>query len=88
MADGNPNSRVFAYDVDITGSNPKETVCKSVYFEGVNSGIGHESNKGVTTLSVPETELPQGRKLVISVTPLSSLGTKGQPIKTVFRMGS
>ena len=88
MADGNPNSRVFAYDVEITGNNPKEAVCKSVYFEGVNSGIGHESNKGVTTLSVPETELPQGRKLVISVTPLSSLGTKGQPIKVVFRMGS
>jgi hypothetical protein len=84
LADGNPDSRVYAYDVDIVGANPKEMVTKSVYFEGVNCGIGHEPNKGVTTLEIPKAELPKGRRLTISVTPLSSLSTKGKPISARF----
>ena len=84
LADGNPDSRVYAYDVEITGDNPKKPVLKSVYFEGVNCGMGHEPNKGVTALSIPKSELPKGRRLTISVTPLSSLGTKGKPISARF----
>ena len=86
MADGNPDSRVYAYDVDIVGGNPREMVTKSVYFEGVNCGIGHEPEGGVTTLEIPKSELPKGRRLTISVTPLSSLGTKGKPISSVIRV--
>ena len=88
LADGNPDSRVYAYEVEIVGSDRNKPLYKSVYFEGVNCGIGHEPNKGVTTLEIPKSELPKGRRLTIFVTPLSSLGTKGQPIKAVFRMGS
>ena len=68
------------------GSNPVSSsgICKSVYFEGVNCGIGHEPNKGVTILEIPKSELPKGRKLTISVTPCSSLGTKGKPISVRF----
>ena len=84
LADGNPDSRVYAYEVEIVGGNTKEMVTKSVYFEGVNCGIGHEPNKGVTTMEIPKSELPKGRRLTISVTPLSSLGTKGKPILARF----
>ena len=86
LADGNPDSRVYAYDVDIVSGNPKEMVTKSVYFEGVNCGIGHEPNKGVTTMEIPKSELPKGRRLTVSVTPLSSLGTKGKAIAAEWKI--
>lgn len=86
FANGNPNSRVYAYDVEIVGDDPNKPICKSVCFSGVNCGIGREPNKGITVLSIPQSELPQGRKLAISVTPLSSLSTKGRPIKAIFKM--
>jgi hypothetical protein len=41
--------------------------------------MGHEPDGGVTTLMVKEAELPSGKLLVVSVTPLTSLGTRGRP---------
>ena len=84
LADGNPNSRVYAYDVVAVGEDPKAKLFKSVYFEGANAGIGHEPQGGVTTLDIPRTELPDGRTLVIAVRPVSSLGTKGRAIAAKY----
>ena len=80
LADGNPDSRVFAYDVVAIGDNPQKKFFRSVYFEGCNLGIGHEPNGGATTLDIPKSELPEGKDLTIAVRPLSSLGTKGRPL--------
>ena len=80
LADGNPGSRAYAYDVVVIGDDPTKKVFKSVYFEGCNLGIGHEPDHGITSLDIPKDELPEGKKLTIAVRPLSSLGTKGRPL--------
>lgn len=85
-ANGNSNSRVYAYEVVIVGENPKVKLFKCVFAEGVNLGYGHEPNKGITTLEIPNDQLPAGKKLTIGVRPLSSLGTKGKSISTTLRV--
>ncbi len=79
-ANGNPASRALAYDVVVMGDDPKARYFKSVYFSGVNAGVGHEPNKGLTRVEIPVSELPAGKKLTIAVRPVSSLGTKGKTI--------
>ncbi len=85
LADGNPDSRVYAYNVVVVGDDPQTRFFKSEYFSGVNSAVGHEPNGGVTTVEIPLSELPSGKKLTIAVSPVSSLGTKGKSISTTFR---
>ena len=82
LADGNPQSRVCAYEVVVAGADRKKRLLKAVYAAGCNMGIGHEPNGGVTTLDIPVDELPDGDKLTFAVRPLSSLGTRGTPIAT------
>ena len=100
MADGNPNSRVYAYNVVVVGETGGPTAVsaaagaepgpprsfKNVFFSGVNSGIGHEPNNGITEVEIPVSELPAGKKLTIAVRPVSSLGTKGKAIGTTWRI--
>ncbi len=80
LADGNPDSRVYAYDVVVAAKGGSEKIFKSVYAAGCNMGVGHETNHGVTTLFIPKAKLPKGGSLTIAVRPLSSLGTKGRAI--------
>ena len=84
FADADPSSRVYAYDVVIIGDDPKKRLFKSVYFDGVNLGVGHEPNYGLTDVEIPKTELPEGRRLTIAVRPISSLGTKGKAIAVTY----
>jgi predicted phosphodiesterase len=84
LADGNPDSRVYAYEVVVAGEGVK--LRKAVYATGVNMGIGHEPNGGVTTLEIARNELPSGKTLTVSVRPLTSLGTSGRPIITDFKV--
>ena len=86
MADGNPESRVYAYEIVVVGDDPKAKLFKNAFFEGANAGIGHEPNHGVTEVEIPVSELPPGKKLTIDVSPCSSLGTKGKSISTTFRV--
>ena len=87
MADGNPESRVFAYDVVVMADgDTKKRFFKSEYFSGVNAGIGHEPDGGVTTVEIPMSALPEGRKLTLAIRPVSSLGTKGKAIGTTWRV--
>ena len=83
-ADGNPDTRVYGYQIEITGSDRNASLKKNCYARGYNMGMGHEPEGGVTTLEIPKSELPKGRRLTISVTPCSSLGTKGKPISARF----
>ena len=83
LADGNPDSRVYAYEVEVKGDGGK-ALYKAVYAAGVNLGIGHEPDGGVTKLEIPQTELPRGETLVVAVTPLTSLGTRGKPLTAEF----
>ncbi len=85
LADGNPGSRVFAYDVVVVGDDVNARLFKSVYFEGCNLGVGHEPNKGLTTVEIPLSRLPAGKDLTIAVRPVSSLGTKGKAIGAAWR---
>ena len=80
LADGNPESRVYAYDVVVVGDEGTPKLFKAVYAEGCNMGIGYESNGGVTTLEIPKSELPPGKMLTVAARPLTSLGTSGKPI--------
>ena len=86
MADGNPDSRVYAYEIVVAGDDPKAKLFKNAFFVGANAGVGHEPNRGITEVEIPAAELPAGKKLTIAVRPLSSLGTKGAAIGTTFRM--
>ncbi len=87
LANGNPKCRVYAYEVaikqvaaDNAATGKSAEILKAVYAAGVNLGMGHEPNKGVTTLEIGRSELPKGGKFVVSVTPLTSVGTRGRPI--------
>jgi hypothetical protein len=78
LADGNPDSRVYAYEVVVAGEGQK--LHKFVYAAGCNMGVGHEPNGGVTELAIPKSDLPSGNTLVFSVCPITSLGTRGKPL--------
>ena len=80
LADGNPDSRVYAYEVVVVGDEGTPKLHKAVYAAGCNMGIGHEPNGGVTTLEILKSELPPGKTLTVAVRPLTSLGTAGKPI--------
>ena len=99
LADGNPDSRVYAYEVAVEGGGKR--LLKAVYFSGVHMGIGHEpgvspgrsdrrrrpdAGRGWTTLEIPAAELPPCGTLAISAVPLSSLGTRGAAIETVLEL--
>jgi hypothetical protein len=86
LADGNPDSRVYAYEVVVTGEAGSQKLFKAVYAAGCNMGIGHEPNGGVTTLEIAKDELPPGESLTVAVRPLTSLGTSGRPIITDFKV--
>ena len=86
LADGNPDSRVYAYEVVAVGDEGAPKLHKAVYAAGVNMGIGHEPNGGVTTLEIPKSELPPGKTLTFAVRPLTSLGTSGKAIMTTFKV--
>ena len=85
LADGNPDSRVYAYEVVVVGDEGTPKLHKAVYAAGCNMGIGHEPNGGVTTLEIPASELPPGKTLTVAARPLSSLGTSGKAIATEFK---
>jgi len=59
---------------------------KSVYARGYCMGIGYEPEGGVTTLEIPQSELPAGKRLAIAVRPCSSLATRGKPISATLRV--
>ena len=86
LANGNPDSRVYAYEVIVVGEPGTPKLHKAVYATGCNMGIGHEPNGGVTTLEIPKSELPPGQSLTFAVRPLTSLGTSGRPIITDFKV--
>ena len=86
LADGNPDSRVYAYEVVVAGDEGTPKLHKAVYAAGVNTGVGHEPNGGVTTLEIPASELPPGKTLTFAVRPLTSLGTFGRAIATMFKV--
>lgn len=85
-ADGNPDSRVYAYEVEVSGEDADKKLLKAVYAAGCNMGIGHEPNHGTTTLEIPRSELPPGKALTFTVTPLTSLGTRGCPLRRQERL--
>ena len=82
LADGNPESRVYAYEVVVSWEKAK--LVKAVYAKGVHMGVGHEPDGGITTLDIPKAELPSGKALTFKVKPLSSLGTFGTPLEAEF----
>ena len=86
LADGNPDSRVYAYEVVVAGDEGTPKLRKAVYAAGCNLGIGHEPNGGVTTLEIAKDELPPGKSLTFAVRPITSLGTSGRPIITDFKV--
>lgn len=86
LADGNPDSRVYAYEVVVIGEAGSQKLFKAVYAAGCNMGIGHEPNGGVTTLEIAKDELPPGKSLTVAARPLTSLGTSGRPIITDFKV--
>jgi hypothetical protein len=86
LADGNPDSRVYAYEVVVIGEAGSQKLFKAVYAAGCNMGVGHETNGGVTTLEIAKDELPPGQSLTFAVRPLTSLGTSGRPIITDFKV--
>ena len=85
LANGNPDSRVYAYDVVVAGEADSKKLFKSIYAAGCNKGIGHEPDNGVTNLDIPLAELPPGKTLTFAVRPLTSLGTAGRAIATEFK---
>lgn len=95
-ADGNPDSRVYVYEVAVADKKTTATdarkfgpsrLCKAVYAAGCNFGVGHEPDKGVTALEIPYAELPPGKTCFVAVYPLNSLGISGRPITACLKIG-
>ena len=86
LANGNPDSRVYAYEVVVIGETGSKKLFKAVYAAGCNMGMGHEPNGGVTTLEIQKSELPTGKTLTIAARPLSSLGTSGKAIAAEWKI--
>ena len=84
LANANPDSRVYAYDVVVASAERGAKLCKSVFAAGGNLGVGHEPNGGVTTLYLPKAQLPKGDTLTLAVRPITSLGTAGKPIACTY----
>lgn len=82
-ADGNSESRVYGYNVEVSGE--KGALRKNVYAKGYAYGLGFEPDGGVTTLVLQKSELPSGNQLVFRVWPCSSLGTRGEPLALTSR---
>lgn len=85
LANGNPDSRVFAYEAVVVGDAGAPKYRKAIYAVGCSMGVGHEPNKGVTLLEIPKAELPEGKELTIAVRPVTSLGTVGRAIAAKFK---
>ena len=79
-ADGDPASRAYAYEVVVVGDADAPKLFKSVYARGCNLAKECET----TTFAIPAAELPKGGRLTVAVRPVTSLGTAGRPMKTVF----
>ena len=84
LADGNPDSRVYAYEIVVAGEEGAPKLFKAVYANGLNMGMGHEPQDGVTTLRIPASELPPGTERAVAVRPLSSLGTSGGAVAAKY----
>lgn len=84
QADGNPPFRVYAYAVEVAGDDATKPLRRAVYAAGVHMGAGQEPDGGATTLEIPAGDLPPGRRLRVSVGPISSLGTAGDAISRTF----
>ena len=80
LADGNPKCRAYAYEVEVKGDAASPSLLRATYAAGINMGIGHETNGGVSTIDIPVSDLPDGETVAFSATPLSSLGTRGTPL--------
>lgn len=78
LADGNPDSRVFAYEVTVAAEG--KSLRQFIYAAGCNLGTGREQNGGVTEFTIPKTDLPPSEKWTVSVRPASSLGTFGKSL--------
>ena len=50
--------------------------------------LARAENWGVTTLEIPKSELPPGKTLMVAARPLTSLGTFGKAISTMFNLNS
>jgi predicted phosphodiesterase len=86
LADGNPDSRAYAYELAIEGGGKR--LLKAVYCAGAHMGIGHEPDGGWTMLTISAAELPSGGTLAVSAVPLSSLGTRGAAITERIEVAS
>jgi predicted phosphodiesterase len=83
LADGNPKTRVYAYEVVVAGNKKSEKLVKAVYAAGCNMSIDKAHGGGVTVLGIPMSEMPGGDRYVINVRPITSLGTFGKSIRKV-----
>ena len=85
-ADGNPDCRVYGYQIAVAGEERSAMLKKNCYARGYCMGMGHEPDHGVTAVEISASELPAGKKLAVAVRPCSSLGTKGKTIRTTLRV--
>ena len=81
-ADGREKARVLGFHLVVIGDEAK--LRKSFYANGYAVGDGYEPNQGITEISIPKADLPDGKKLTIAVRPLSWLGTKGSAIAATY----
>jgi len=85
IADGNPDTRAYGFDVAVSGEGGAKRY-RSVYACGCNMGIGHEANGGITTVVFEAAQLPPGDELTIAARPVTSLGSCGSAIAVKYDM--
>lgn len=85
-ADGNPDSRAYAFDVVVAGDAGEPKLFRSVYAGGCNLGMGHEPDNGATTMLFATDSLPKGNVLKFGAMPVTSLGTRGKAIVAEYSL--
>jgi len=79
-ANAQPNARAYIYDIAIKGEEDQPKWRSCVYAAGCDFAADHALARGATKVSVPVKDLPQGKKLLVAVRPISSLGVRGTPL--------
>ena len=77
-------TRPFIYEIRITGDDPLCTLQRGVVAEGFDQAPNHPWTHRESRAVIAKAALPIGVKHTVEITPVSSLGVKGAPIKASF----
>ena len=72
---------MYGYQIVVAGEDKTAALKKNCYARGYCMGMGHEPDRGVTTIDIPASELPAGKKLTVAVRPSARSARKARQLE-------